>query len=276
MVKKKNENEEIKNGKEMSFFEKYKNDKKYKAKVELIGYGAFIVILIIYLNIASMGNRTTNIGNTVTGPNLNEEVHNSEKIGDWVKKIGNNYDYQVQVTVREKPLAEGQEGKVTSLQYTGKRYEKEVIINKVVPEGTLEYAKVDSVYYQKGEVGYSIILEKEIYSVLEREYLEFDAVQSFLEKASLDHVTKYSSGKQEYVYHLLVRDWVKTHQGEEQLEFTAILENDGIVITVDYAPLFKVLGKEVLESKVEYRYQNLDKVEKFQVIEDGEGGANHE
>ena len=48
-----------------SFFYKYKNDKKYKAKAELTGYVIFILLVILFVNIASLGNKKpiTNLNN---------------------------------------------------------------------------------------------------------------------------------------------------------------------------------------------------------------------
>ena len=36
------------------FVEKYKTDKKYKAKVQLIGYGVFILIILVGLNVSAL------------------------------------------------------------------------------------------------------------------------------------------------------------------------------------------------------------------------------
>ena len=48
MKKNNGSNNKVNEKSELSFVEKYKTDKKYKAKVELIGYGIFIIGLIIY------------------------------------------------------------------------------------------------------------------------------------------------------------------------------------------------------------------------------------
>ena len=59
--------------KKESFFDKVKGDKKYRAKVELIGYGIFIVVLVLGLNISSLGDNSnrSDLGNVIDKGNLN-------------------------------------------------------------------------------------------------------------------------------------------------------------------------------------------------------------
>ena len=67
-----NENEE-----KGTFFERYKTDKKFSAKVQLSGYGVFLLVLIVFLNVGAMNSGSTVgnnvIGNTVGSGNLNKE-----------------------------------------------------------------------------------------------------------------------------------------------------------------------------------------------------------
>ena len=69
--------EKTESNKKETFFEKMK-DKKYKAKVEFIGYGIFIVVLIIYLNIASM-DQSPSTSNTIFQNKVNESVEQEEE-----------------------------------------------------------------------------------------------------------------------------------------------------------------------------------------------------
>ena len=93
-----------------TFKEKYKSDSKYKAKVQLIGYGLFILFLIVYLNIASMGAKNKKLSNTTTKnndniptkENNNIETKTDKELGQWLKDIGTNYEYDVAVSSKSK------------------------------------------------------------------------------------------------------------------------------------------------------------------------------
>ena len=45
-----------KNVKKESFWYKYKNDKKYNAKIQLVVYALFIIIVVVYVNTSHVGN----------------------------------------------------------------------------------------------------------------------------------------------------------------------------------------------------------------------------
>ena len=60
-----------------SFFQKFKNDKKYRAKVQLIGYTVFIVFLIVFINVSNVGNNYSY--NSVDNNNLNTNNDNEVK-----------------------------------------------------------------------------------------------------------------------------------------------------------------------------------------------------
>ena len=93
---KKNKEKVVSEGKkentELSFLEKYKTDSKYKAKIQLIGWGVFLLVLIIYLNIAELSSPSKPLTNTVT-PIRDTEKENA-KLGEWLDKIGNNYEFK--------------------------------------------------------------------------------------------------------------------------------------------------------------------------------------
>lgn len=266
-MKKKNVNEvENQEEKNLSFFEKYKTDKKYKAKVELIGYGIFIVVLIVYLNISSMNSNSANFQNItneeiLTGKSDNETTSLEKE--DLLEKIDKNYEYDIRVSL--KYLSDNEELD-KDIHYFGKRYEDERIIDKELEDGKNTYYKIGSMYYILSDSEYQLIDKSKIYDLVDNTYIELDEVKKYLDISSLDHVTDYSSGKEEYVYHLKVRDVVKTYTGDEKIEFSLVSENDILTMKVDYSNLMKVIDKDILECKIEYVYQNVDKVEEFHIM----------
>ena len=108
---------------ENNFLYKYKNDSKFKAKVELCFYGIFILILIVYINIANMGSNSVNtISNSVLDNNNNNRAE--EESSNLLQKIDNNYSYDISVNIT---LTSDE---VINYNYSGKSYGNNIEINK--------------------------------------------------------------------------------------------------------------------------------------------------
>ena len=248
-----------------SFLEKYKTDKKYKAKIQLIGYGAFIILLIVYLNIASLN--TTSHGNIVTlknNTNQLEEKETEEKRSNLLKQISDNYEYEIKVS-----LTQEKDDLKSEVTYNGKRFKNNMEITKKTNNENTNYYKVDSKYYTKEEDKYQLSKEETIYNLIEKEYIELEEIKEYIEKASLDHITEYSNGIKEYVYHLKVKDIVKSYPETEEIEINITEEKDILTIKIDYTNLIKITKEDkIAECKVEYQYKNINKIEEFTIIEE--------
>ena len=258
-----------------TFKEKYKNDPKYKAKVQLIGYGVFILFLIVYLNIASIGAKNTKLSNTTTKnndniptkENNNIETKTDKELGQWLKDIGTNYEYDVVVSSKSKN-DNGEEAN-TQTHYWGKTYQNKMIINKEANGSTTYFLKEDNNYYLNELDNYTLSKKEAVYSEIDEDIIEFDMLNLLLKNASLDHVTNYSSGKKEYEYHLKIRDIIKTYQEDTELSFEIVIEDNVVTVEVDYAPMINIVEqvKKQEEYKVTYLYKNIGKIEEFPGIE---------
>lgn len=270
--------EELTNKQEIenqTFKEKYKNNPKYKAKVQLIGYGVFILFLIVYLNIASMGAKNTKLSNTTTKnndnittkENNNIETKTDKELGQWLKEIGTNYEYNVVVSSKSKN--DNGEEVDTQTHYWGKTYQNKMIINKEANGSTTYFLKEDNNYYLNELDNYTLSKKGEVYSELDEDIIEFDMLNLLLKNASLDHVTNYSSGKKEYEYHLKIRDIIKTYQEDTELSYKIVIEDNVVTVEVDYAPMINIAEpeKKQEEYKVTYLYKNMGKIEEFPGIE---------
>ena len=258
-----------------TFKEKYKNDSKYKAKVQLIGYGVFILFLIVYLNIASIGAKNTKLSNTTTKnndniptkENNNIETKTDKELGQWLKDIGTNYEYDVVVSSKSKN-DNGEEAN-TQTHYWGKTYQNKMIINKEANGSTTYFLKEDNNYYLNELDNYTLSKKEAVYSEIDEDIIEFDMLNLLLKNASLDHVTNYSSGKKEYEYHLKIRDIIKTYQEDTEISFEIVIEDNVVTVEVDYAPMINIVEqvKKQEEYKVTYLYKNIGKIEEFSGIE---------
>lgn len=247
---------ERKEKKDLSFLEKFKSDKKYKAKVELVGYGVFILILVLYLNIASAGSSSVNYQDSINDEKTNNTTDEKTASSEIDILFNNdiNYEYEVNLSFKTKEEEE------KNLIYKGKKYSDEMIIEKNFNEDVVTYYKLGKEYYN---TSMELLSVNDIYDNISYEYIELDSVLSNLKLASLDHITDYSSGKKEYVYHLSIRDILNKDTGDLKIEYSVEIDNDIFDIKVDYSNLYKELDSDIISLEVEYIYKNINKIEEL-------------
>ena len=258
-----------KNNEELSFFEKYKTDKKFNAKVQLIGYGIFILILIVFLNISSLGN---NSSSNITSFKNSTNNHQQSKIDNQqinlLQKLSNNYEYDIKAKITTK-RDDNKETK--EVEYYGKSAKNNMEIIKKVDNTTINYYKVDNRYYTKEGNNFTLIKDNEIYNILEKEYVELNYIKEYIEKSSLDHKTEYSNGKKEYVYHMKVKEIIKSYPEIDEIEINITEEDNTLTIKIDYITLMKALNMKIEECEVTYTYKNINTTEDFTIIEEQQG-----
>lgn len=267
----KNKDVKVKEEKKQSFWEKMKNDKQYSAKIQLMGYGILIVFLVIYLNLSNMGNDNSQ-GNTIID-NFNDigsEVENTDKEDtSLLELISDNYSYDMIVDVKERNTDKDntlEDEYEFSIRYSGKVYSNKQEINKVMGQETELYYRVDNNYYSNKDNVVDFVKKRDVYDIIDGEYIELEDIFNLMNNASLDHVTDYSSGKKEYVYHLRVRDLIVSYQGEEVVEIEVEEENGILKLEIDYSNLFKVMDDDILECELEATIREIGEVEDFEVV----------
>ena len=105
----------------LSFREKLK-DKKYSAKLQLIGYGAFILIVIIYANLSSK-NYNYDYSNKITNSvNKKEETSEVQTEKSLLESINNNYEYNLEVNIKNITEENGEKEETKTYKYTGTSY----------------------------------------------------------------------------------------------------------------------------------------------------------
>ena len=261
-----------------SFFDKMKNDKKYSAKVQLIGYGIFIVILVLGLNISSMGSGKSNgsLENVIGNGSLNEGLEDENTSMDdesLLKMLDDNYSYDVLVSVIKRSMnaLTNEEVDVESkIKYSGKSYGKTKEISRSIDNDTNLYYRVDDNYYSMLDNITSLVKENQVYDIIDRRYIEIDSIMELIEKASLDHVTEFSNGRRELVYHLPLKDAFVSHHSnisiDKVIEISAIEENQVLTISIDYSSIYDYLDESIVSCKVEAVIKDIGKIEEFEVI----------
>ena len=259
MTKKKNEKITKEINKE-GFFYKYKNDKKYKAKIELTGYGILIVIILIFANIASP--TTSQLNNNNQNNETNQNITNEEeKTKNLLDRITNNYQYDININV----IKNNEE--IINYRYHGRSYDNTLEINKDINNSINTYYKIDDYYYKKGEEDYLLATKEEIYDLISNEYIELNELLKYIKEASLDHVTNYSNGKKESLYTLYLRDIIINNKTEDTVIINITEENETLNVSVDYTNLIKIMDNTVKECKISYTFSNIDKQEVFFTLE---------
>lgn len=254
-----------------SFFERYKSDKKFSAKVQLCGYGVFLLVLIIFLNVSSMNGGTTGnntIGNTVGSGILNEENASLDDTS-LLEKLSNNYNYDIDIDYVKKSMdiTNNKEIEIEhSIRYSGKSYNNKLEINKVKDNNTYLYYKLDNNYYSVIDNITSNVKDNEVYDVISNKYIEIDRLLELINESSLDHITNFSNGKKEYVYHYKVLSVNSNNQNSDVVEINIIEEENILEIDIDYTNLVKEIDNTIVELELEATISNVGLVEDFEVI----------
>lgn len=263
--------------KKESFFDKVKGDKKYKAKVELIGYGIFIVVLVLGLNISSLGDNSnrSDLGNVIDKGSLNEREEENTSMDEesLLKKLSDNYSYEVLVNITKKSMniETNEEVDVESkISYKGKSYGKTKEINYINGNDKSIYYKVDDSYYSRQDNITSLVKDTQVYDVIEGKYIEMDSIKEMINKASLDYVTNFSDGRKEMVYHMLVKDFIVSHHSnisvDEKIEISVIEEGEVLSIIVDYSNAYPYIDESISSCKVDVKVKDIGNVEEFDVV----------
>lgn len=254
-----------------SFLKKIKTDKKFKAKVELIGYIVVVVLIVIYINISNIGKNYDY--NNVLNNNITTNTNVDENKSNLLEELNDNYNYNINISITKKKSNDQEidynsnELENIDYSYSGKSYEENIIINKIINDETTTYYKVESEYYTKENEEYKLTDDKIIYDYLSSKYIELENVKKYITASSLDHVTDYSSGKKEYVYNLKVSDIIKTYKENDLVEINIVIENDTINMTIDYTKLLKLIDTTITNCKINYTYTDINEIEEFTIIE---------
>ena len=244
-------NKETKDEK-LSFREKMK-DKRYSAKVQLIGYGIFIILVLIYTSISTKKyNNPSNNTNNKNNDNGPVEKIEDKKLLDAIK---DNYHYEVNLSITEEETKD--------YIFTGDRYNDIVSINY---NNNIFYSK-DNEYYAKQEDNYVITDKKTVYGDIDNNYLELNSIINYIKKSKLDRTTEYSSGEIDSVYYLYLKDIIPNYMEEDYIEITVNEKEDILSINIDYSNFMNYKDKKIKKYIVNAKYNNINKIEEFKIGE---------
>ena len=235
------------NNDKISFMEKMK-DKKYSAKVQLIGYGIFILLVLIY---ATVSNKNYNYSNNTTNKTTNNNEVTSNVINNksLLESIKDNYNYEISLSITTN-------NDTKDYNYRGYSYNNEVSINY---DNNLYYYK-DNEYYKKENDDLVIIDKKDIYNDIDNTYLELKNILKYIDKSSLDRTTNYSSGEIDSVYYLYLKDMITNYNGEEYIEILVNEKDDVLSIKIDYSNFMNYKNKDISKYIVDAKYTDINEL----------------
>lgn len=202
------------------FLKKWRNDKKYRAKIKLSLYSLLFIIISIY---AISLNNSNSFSNTIDDSKneLNESTNKSENI----IKIPHNYDYRIDIRIDD-----------NNIQYIGHKSVNEEKISKNFNGEITDYIYKDNNYYIESSNSYVITTREKVYDLINYTYIDLENINVYLSKAK-------KSGNQYLVY---LNDIIL---GNTTDKYFVILVNDQ-QIAIDYTPLMKEFNPTITTYKV--------------------------
>ena len=203
-------NKEKDNRKKINLKEMWKNPKG-KAKIELTLYGIFFISVIIFARVLSSSSN-----------------HITEKKEDnailEVNKIDDNYIYNIEVIKNS-----------NIFRYYGKTLGHNQIIYKEYQDIIESYYKKGDNYYVFEDGDYILINQKEIYSIVDKKYLDINSIKEYLKLSTKDND----------IYKVEIKKLILENNSEEVIPIAIALDKNLITITIDYTKLIQIKDSEV-------------------------------
>lgn len=237
-------------------YNRFKTDKRFHAKVELIGYGVFILVIIVFVNFANTGSDNSYTTNTINENNINEE-NNTENVNeseDLFSTLTYNYEANLEVDVVKDGVTSSFNYKVTSYDENG-----DISIIKNIGDRSEEYKLTNTGDYYKIEDEIKGVNEDEIFDLVAYKYLNLDSIKKYISKGTSEYTTNYSNGDKLVSYKIFVKDILLGDNREEFITINVGTSVDVVTIYIDYTDLLK--GDVIDTCNVKIIYSNIGKVE---------------
>lgn len=249
---------EIKQKNEDNFLYKYKNNSKYKAKVQLIGWGIFIGILVLWINISSVfSDDSYQYLNEVTNTIIEEKEESS-----LINKLKvNNYLYKIEIIKNKENIED-------KIYYDGQVFNNVKKIIKTYNDVIEEYYIENNNYYLKDNNTYSLVTSNNYYSFISETFMDLNTIINYINIGEIDSTTNFNDGKVVKNYVIILKNII-LNNSEEYITISVLEDNINNILEfdVDYTNLYNFYDINKLNSlKVKYSISNFNEVEKFNDI----------
>lgn len=214
------ENKNIDN-KKFNLKEKW-NDKREKAKIELILYTIFFIGVIIFVR----------VGNNISNNNINT----SDNL--FISQINDNYSYDIKININD-----------NNYEYIGKVLGYNSTIEKK-DSNTDEYfyKKNDKYYKLDQDNGYILSNKNDIYDVINYDYMDINNIKEYIKTSNNDNG----------IYKVKISDIILNSSSSDYI--TIKIDNINNTIEIDYTNLLKINDSNITKAIVNITYSDINKI----------------
>lgn len=214
------ENKNIDN-KKFNLKEKW-NDKRERAKIELILYAIFFIGVIIFVR----------VGNNISNNNINT----SDNL--FISQINDNYCYDTKININD-----------NNYEYIGKVLGYNSTIEKK-DSNTDEYfyKKNDKYYKLDQDNGYVLSNKNDIYDVINYDYMDINNIKEYIKTSNNDNG----------IYKVKISDIILNSSSSDYI--TIKIDNINNTIEIDYTNLLKINDSNITKAIVNITYSDINKI----------------
>lgn len=214
------ENKNIDN-KKINLKEKW-NDKRERAKIELILYAIFFIGVIIFVR----------VGNNISNNNINT----SDNL--FISQINDNYSYDIKININD-----------NNYEYIGKVLGYNSTIEKK-DSNTDEYfyKKNDKYYKLDQDNGYILSNKNDIYDVINYDYMDINNIKEYIKTSNNDNG----------IYKVKISDIILNSSSSDYI--TIKIDNINNTIEIDYTNLLRINDNNITKAIVIITYSNINKI----------------
>ena len=216
------ENEKV-DKKKLTLKEKW-NDKRERAKIELLLYVIFFISVIVFVRIEN--NTSSNNNNINDLDNL------------FIYQIEDNYCYDTNVNIND-----------NNYEYIGKVLGYNSTIEKK-DSNTDEYfyKKNDKYYKLDQDNGYVLSNENDIYNIISYDYMDINNIKEYIKTSNNDNG----------IYKVKISDIILNSSSSDYI--TIKIDNINNTIEIDYTNLLRINDNNITKAIVTITYSNINKL----------------
>lgn len=207
------------------YIEKWKEDKKFRAKIKLLLYGIFLVIVIIY--VTSLKTEPIPVDEV---DDLNSEIKEEVQ----VITIPEKYNYLIKIEIDDK-----------NYTYSGEKNLEQENIVKTSDDISSNYIFKNNEYYVKDGELYIKTTKEAVYDAVNYNYINLETINNYLSKAVNNNSNQY------LVY---LKDIIL---GQDTNEYFTISVDEN-KISIDYTPLMKQFNPDIKKYKVNIQINEIE------------------
>lgn len=214
------ENKNIDN-KKFNLKEKW-NDKRERAKIELILYAIFFIGVIIFVR----------VGNNISNNNINT----SDNL--FISQINDNYSYDIKININD-----------NNYEYIGKVLGYNSTIEK--KDNNIDeyfYKKNDKYYKLDQDNGYVLSNKNDIYNIINYDYMDINNIKEYIKISNNDNG----------IYKVKINDIILNSNSLDYI--TIKLDNINNTIEIDYTNLLRINDNNITKAIVNITYSDINKL----------------